>query len=60
MIPWLWTTAPDDDNTSTDGGPHRLDDRVMIGYHGAATTIDIFDGPLCPHCSASVTSSAVT
>jgi serine/threonine-protein kinase len=37
----------------------ELDDGVMIGYPDAATTIDIFDEPICPPCSRFVTSSAL-
>jgi serine/threonine protein kinase, bacterial len=36
----------------------ELDDGVMIGYPHVPTTIDIFDEPLCPHCSLFVTSSS--
>jgi len=36
----------------------ELNDGVLIGYPDAHTTIDIFDEPLCPHCSIFVTSSS--
>jgi serine/threonine-protein kinase len=53
----IWLIRPEPSRPAT-LALTELADGVQIGYAGAATTIDIFDEPICPPCGRFVTSSS--
>ncbi len=54
LVIWLLSPTPDPQAVSVT----ELDDGVLVGSSAAASTIDVFDEPICPACGVFIRSSS--